>query len=177
MSMVNQVREHFAAHPGVRFDNAALCKALDAEPAQVSVALNQMFSNSEVQRAKREAGIGYDYWTGKAAAPKAMSPGAVASKVLQERAKSATTAKAPDGAHKPKTKKAKKTRAPKAEKVQTISAAATESSLVSPAGSVEFAIRHDGELSINSQGVAVSLRRSDVQRLKGFMTTVAPLWS
>lgn len=175
MSIIDQVRDHFKENPGARFDNAGLREALDIDDsAHISMALNALHNAGELKRDKKD-GHGFDYWLASGAAPAArlLSPKDVASKLVKQRAEA-------------KPAKSKKVKSPKAKKVKVakkprpVRAVADEGGGLAdsavPAGAAAFAMRHDGELGIHSDGIAVNLRRADVQRLKEFMTTVAPLW-
>jgi hypothetical protein len=64
MSIKEQIRAWFVAHPDVITDNGTLCQTLGIEDAQqVSVALNALANEVGIKREKKETGgRGLDYW-------------------------------------------------------------------------------------------------------------------
>lgn len=60
MSTTNTVREFLRAHSGQKYSNATLRAQIGTDDAQgVSVALNYMHTNKEIQREKNTEGTGY----------------------------------------------------------------------------------------------------------------------
>ena len=93
MTITEQVRDHFRAHPGLHFDNAMLRVALDIDEAQqISVALNALHNAGELKREKKE-GHGFDYWvpaSHNGASPAPISPKDLVARLAGDRAAKAS---------------------------------------------------------------------------------------
>ena len=96
MSIKEQIRAWFVAHPEVTTDNPTLCQTLGIEdPQQVSVALNALANEVGIKREKKETGgRGLDYWMPAAVADeikaetgaaKPLDAKAVATRLLKQR--------------------------------------------------------------------------------------------
>lgn len=200
MSMSQEVREFLRAHPGKTYNNASLREGLATDEAQgISVALNYLHNNKEINRKKNPDGGGYVYWSGTelpAAEGARMVNGRDTKDddevVAPPKAKKAKPGRGPKQsrvakAAKPKkekkAKKAKRTPVRRPPQMLPVSIgyvppgipeAPTDSAAP---GIAVFGIRHDGKLVIDNDGQAVALAKPEVQRLQGFLKTVSPLWS
>lgn len=170
MSTTQAVREHFQSHPGEQFDNAQLREALDIDDGQsISVALNQMFNNGEIQREKKD-GMGYAYWMGtRAGAARKGGSAPVSAKAAVAQLEKLLAPRAAAGSgDEPRSTPARARANPPAQDLAD--AGGDHTSMVL------FSVRSDGMLGIDNEGQIVALRREDVQRLQVFLSTTEALW-
>ncbi|HKQ24126.1 MAG TPA: hypothetical protein VJT81_06755 [Burkholderiales bacterium] len=191
MSLIPQLREHFAAHPDTRFNNRTLRDALDTDDSKsISNGLFALMAADEIKHEKVE-GHGTQYWlpsSGNKSPPPPMAHDE-AVRVVKRRSAAAPVPKpakkSPPGKRGRKkaapVNEVKAARIPAKRKYTRRAAPQPQPAPLAPRAAeptdVVFAIRNDGELGIDKHGNAVSLSRADVKRLKDFLQTVAPLWS